>query len=185
MKVGGRDFDLTKQQVEVRMEGAEPESIQKHAVEIDGQLFPPKQVLSQVTGWERTSFTTMEAQRVLTRLGFVCTEVRGGLMRQAGEFVKEAVRDSARQAMSEHDFKFQRGFTSAAGISLRRIQSKLECSRMCRHAASLISTSRKAAIRRISPGMSAFRVLKWTSSTLGCRRACHQDSRCDQIDQKG
>ena len=127
MKVGGRDFDLTKQEVEARMEDAEPELIQKHVVDVNGQLFPPKQVLGHVTGWERTSFTTMEAQRVLTRLGFVRTEARGGLMRQSGEFVMGSVRDSARQAMSEHgDFKFQRGFASAAGISLRRIQAKLD-----------------------------------------------------------
>jgi hypothetical protein len=48
------------------------EPIRKHVVDIDGKLFPPKQVFATVTGRERMSFTTMEAQRVLTRLGFVC-----------------------------------------------------------------------------------------------------------------
>src|SRR5205823_1455110 len=48
------------------------EPIQKHLVEIDGGVFPPKQVFAAVTGRARQSFTTMEAQRVLTRLGFVC-----------------------------------------------------------------------------------------------------------------
>ena len=28
-----------------------------------------------VTGWDRTSFTTMEANRVLTRLGFNCCRI--------------------------------------------------------------------------------------------------------------
>jgi hypothetical protein len=127
MKVGGRDFNLTNEEVEVRMKGAEPELIQKHAVEVNGQMFPPKQVLGHVTGWERTSYTTMEAQRVLTRLGFVCTETRGGLIRQASEFVMDTVHDSALQTRTEHgDFKFQRGFTSAAGITLRRVQAKLD-----------------------------------------------------------
>lgn len=37
-------------------------------------MFPPKQVLTHVTGWERQSFSTVEAQRVLNRLGFVCRE---------------------------------------------------------------------------------------------------------------
>jgi len=37
-------------------------------------VFPPKQVFATVTGRVRTSFTTMEAQRVLRRLGFVCRE---------------------------------------------------------------------------------------------------------------
>ena len=37
MKVGGRDFNLTKQEVEARMKGEEPELIQKHMVEVNGQ----------------------------------------------------------------------------------------------------------------------------------------------------
>lgn len=126
MKVGGRDFNGTKQEVEARMEGAEPELIQKHVVEVNGQMFPPKQVLGHVTGWARTSFTTMEAQRVLTRIGFECGEARGGI-REAGQLVIDAVRDSARQTVSDHrDAGHRRGFTSAAGITLRRIQEKLD-----------------------------------------------------------
>src|SRR5664279_1527650 len=87
MKVGGRDFNLTKQEVAARMKGTDPELIQKHVVKVNGQWFPPKQVLGHVTGWARTSFTTMEAQRVLTRIGFVCTEAPRGRIRQAGQFV--------------------------------------------------------------------------------------------------
>jgi hypothetical protein len=34
--------------------------------------FPPKQVLAVVTGWDRQSFTAMEAQRVLTTVGSLC-----------------------------------------------------------------------------------------------------------------
>lgn len=76
MIVGGRDFDLTKAEIESMMRGRVAESIQKYVVEINGTVFPPKQVLGDVTGWTRTSFTTMEAQRVLTKLGFVCREAR-------------------------------------------------------------------------------------------------------------
>ena len=50
----------------------EPETIREHFVVIDGRVFPPKQALAQVSGWDRQSFTTMEATRVLSRLGFVC-----------------------------------------------------------------------------------------------------------------
>ena len=127
MKVGGRDFDLTKEQVETHMKGEDPELIQKHMVEVNGQMFPPKQVLGHVTGWARASFTTMEAQRVLTRMGFVCTDARGGLMRQAGQFVTDAIGDSARQASRNHgDMQFQRGFSRAIGVSLQHIQEKLD-----------------------------------------------------------
>src|SRR4051794_13345236 len=57
------------------MRGIAPEPIQKHLVEVDGTSFPPKQVFGAVTGRPRTSFTTMEAQRVLRRLDFVCRAV--------------------------------------------------------------------------------------------------------------
>jgi hypothetical protein len=127
MKVGGRDFDLPKQDVEARMIGEDPELIQKHMVEVNGQMFPPKQVLGHVTGWDRSSFTTMEAQRVLTRIGFVCTEARAGRMHQAGQIVVDAIRQSGRETMSNHgDARFENGFTEAAGIALRQLQNKLD-----------------------------------------------------------
>lgn len=74
MKVGGRDFLLSKEDVEREMRGEASETIRKHVVELNGTAFPPKQVLAQVTGWKRDTFTTMEAQRVLSKLGFVCRE---------------------------------------------------------------------------------------------------------------
>jgi hypothetical protein len=70
--VGGRDLDLTKDEVVRRMRDVQPEPIREHLVEIGNAVFPPKQVLAQVTGWDRQSFTTMEANRVFRRLGFVC-----------------------------------------------------------------------------------------------------------------
>jgi hypothetical protein len=72
MKVGGRDFDASKEEVESAMRGETPDLIQKYVVEVNGTVYPPKQVLARVTGWPRQSFTTMEAQRVLTRIGFTC-----------------------------------------------------------------------------------------------------------------
>lgn len=57
------------------MRGVEPEPAREHEVEISGVWFPPKQVFARVTDWPRTSFTTMEAQRVLKRLGFICKRI--------------------------------------------------------------------------------------------------------------
>ncbi len=71
MTVGGRPLELTAGEVVDRMREQTPESVRAHFVEVSGAVFPPKQVLAAVTGWDRTTFTTMEAQRVLTRLGFV------------------------------------------------------------------------------------------------------------------
>jgi len=73
--VGGRSLELTMAQVGALTRELRPEPIREHLVEIHGTVFPPKQVLAAVTGWERQSFTTMEAQRVLNRLGFVCRRV--------------------------------------------------------------------------------------------------------------
>ena len=127
MKVGGRDFDLTKPDVEARMMGEDPELIQKHMVEVNGQRFPPKQVLGHVTGWDRLTFTTMEAQRVLTRIGFVCTQARAGRIAKAGQFIRDTVRDSVQETMSDHgDAQFEDGFSTAAGIALRQIQKRLD-----------------------------------------------------------
>ena len=70
--VGGREFDLTKAEVIRSMRNVEPEPIREHFVVIGEKPFPPKQALAQVTGWDRQTFTTMEAIRVLTRIGFTC-----------------------------------------------------------------------------------------------------------------
>lgn len=74
MKVGGRDFNQSKRDVEQAMRGEGPDMIQKYMVEVNGTAYPPKQVLARVTGWDRQSFTTMEAQRVLNKIGFACRE---------------------------------------------------------------------------------------------------------------
>jgi len=57
-------------------EGVHPEPIREHLVEMLATVYPPKQVLATVSGWDRTSFTTMEAQRVLRG----CPEFRGTLV---------------------------------------------------------------------------------------------------------
>ena len=67
---------------------AGPEPIRQHMVEIDGTAYPPKQVLAEITGWPRQSFTTMEANRVLLRLGFICR--RAGALGPDGQPVWQA-----------------------------------------------------------------------------------------------
>ncbi len=49
------------------------------------------------------------------------------LIRQAGQFVKDAVQDSARQTLRDYgDDSHRKGFAGAAGITLRRVQEKLD-----------------------------------------------------------
>jgi hypothetical protein len=49
--VGGRDLDLTADEVISGLRGVAPETIREHFVVIDDKPFPPKQALAQVTGW--------------------------------------------------------------------------------------------------------------------------------------
>ena len=82
MTVGGRILELTHEDVVEKLRNQRPEPIREHLVEMPNDVYPPKQVLATMTGWNRTSFTTMEAQRVLTKLGFVCR--RSSTMSKAG-----------------------------------------------------------------------------------------------------
>ncbi|HEY8788919.1 MAG TPA: hypothetical protein VIM10_07285 [Actinopolymorphaceae bacterium] len=88
--VGGRPIDLTKDAVLRRMSREEPEPLREHLVEISSAAFPPKQVLATVTGWDRQTFTTMEAQRVLTKVGFVSRRVNDPPSEAPVGFVSQA-----------------------------------------------------------------------------------------------
>lgn len=74
MRVGGREFSQTRRDIEQAMSGEHPDPVQKYVVEVNGTAYPPKQVLARATGWDRQSFTTMEAQRVLRKLNLMCRE---------------------------------------------------------------------------------------------------------------
>jgi len=70
MTVSGHQFDLDARSVEAALQGALPEPIHEHFVAINGRRWPPKQVLALVTGLDRADFTTHQARRAMTRLGF-------------------------------------------------------------------------------------------------------------------
>jgi hypothetical protein len=70
MTVSGRKYELDSQTVEDALAGELPEPIREHFVVINGRRWPPKQVLALVTGLDRADFTTHQARRALTRLGF-------------------------------------------------------------------------------------------------------------------
>jgi hypothetical protein len=69
-RVAGQDFDLDAAEVERAMVPVVPEPIHEHYVVLTGRRFPPKQVLSVVTGLDRADFTTHQARAILRRLGF-------------------------------------------------------------------------------------------------------------------
>jgi len=70
VKIAGRPFVLRNSDVVRAVRKVDPEPIKSHFVVIGARRFPPKQVLSEVTGLDRADFTTHQARRTLTRLGF-------------------------------------------------------------------------------------------------------------------
>ena len=60
-----RDSDVVRALREI-----DPEPIHSHFVVVGARRFPPKQVVSEVTGLDRADFTTHQARRTLIRLGF-------------------------------------------------------------------------------------------------------------------
>jgi hypothetical protein len=68
--VAGESFELEREAVERATEGVLPDPIHEHYVVVGGRRFPPKQVLSLVTGLDKADFTTHQARRILKRLGF-------------------------------------------------------------------------------------------------------------------
>lgn len=70
VRIGGRSFTVRSRDVRRVAHDLEPEPIASHYVVVDARRFPPKQVISAVTGLDRADFTTHQARRTLMRLGF-------------------------------------------------------------------------------------------------------------------
>jgi hypothetical protein len=69
--VAKQRFELGRDEVEAKMRGVSPDAITSHYVVVDGQRYPPKQVIGEVTRIDRADFTTHQARRILMGLGFV------------------------------------------------------------------------------------------------------------------
>jgi hypothetical protein len=73
--ISGERFELEPADVERCLTHLLPDPVHEHYVVVRGRRFPPKQVLSCVTGLDRADFTTHQARRILKRLGFVAARV--------------------------------------------------------------------------------------------------------------
>lgn len=70
VKIAGPPFVLRSSDVVRAVRGLDPEPIRSHFVVVDNRRFPPKQVVTELTGLDRADFTTHQARRTLLRLGF-------------------------------------------------------------------------------------------------------------------
>jgi hypothetical protein len=82
--IAGRPFTLRAHDVARAMRSVEPEPISSHYVVVNSRRFPPKQVLSAVTGLDRADFTTHQARRTLLRLGFAAGRRDAGVAASYG-----------------------------------------------------------------------------------------------------
>jgi hypothetical protein len=73
--ISGERFELDAVQVQECLRDLLPDPVREHYVVVGGRRFPPKQVLSCVTGLDRADFTTHQARRILRRLGFFAARV--------------------------------------------------------------------------------------------------------------
>lgn len=68
--IRGQRFNLSREEIEKRLKDVEPRGNSKYRVVIHGRKYPIKQVISQATGLPSIAFTTQDAYRLLSRLGF-------------------------------------------------------------------------------------------------------------------
>jgi len=68
--VSGSRVDLTAGDIERTASRLTPDPLRTHVVVVGGQQFPVKQVFAAATGIDVLDFTTNQARRVLSRLGF-------------------------------------------------------------------------------------------------------------------
>ena len=74
--VAGQQFNIEAHDITQNCARLLPDPVQEHYVVVAGRRFPPKQVLACVTGLDRADFTTHQARRVITRLGFVAARAQ-------------------------------------------------------------------------------------------------------------
>ena len=74
--LNGKRYAMTKADVE-RVAGATPDAPQRYAVKIKGKQYPIKQAASVGLGVPPVAFTSQQAYRWLSKLGFDVIDLKG------------------------------------------------------------------------------------------------------------
>lgn len=102
VRIAGQLFMLRSGDVRRSLRHLDPEPIASHFVVVGKRRFPPKQVISAVTGLDRADFTTHQARRTLMRLGFSAgRRDAGSVRRMHGARLKTAEGDAASMGNGE------------------------------------------------------------------------------------
>jgi hypothetical protein len=73
--VGGTEFSLSREEVERKLKGVEPENVRRVYVVLNGKRYPIKQAFAVAAGFIRGGFTTHDAVRVFRKLLFSVGEI--------------------------------------------------------------------------------------------------------------
>lgn len=73
--VKGQRYNGSSEMVEKKMNGIEPEATHKLVVEVNGKLYPVKQVFAEAFEIDRADFISHQARNVLQQLGFKVTRL--------------------------------------------------------------------------------------------------------------
>lgn len=69
-RIAQQEFAFDAEEIARMLRDVMPEPLGDHFVVVGGRRFPPKQVISLMTGLDRADFNTHQARRILSRLGF-------------------------------------------------------------------------------------------------------------------
>ncbi len=65
--VGGRRFSVSRDEIERKLKGVQPEQIRQYYVTVNSRDYPVKQAVEVAVGLLRSGFTTQDAIRVLRK----------------------------------------------------------------------------------------------------------------------
>ena len=106
--LAGKDYELTREAVEERVKHLTPKPLERYAVTINGRRFPPKQVVSTALELPLVRFTTMDASRVLSGVGFTIEDegTNGDGAKTESEVLFESYVSSRRVGPFEYEKQF-------------------------------------------------------------------------------
>jgi hypothetical protein len=67
--VGGKAFSISRDEIERKLKGVQPEPIRQYCVTVNGRDYPVKQAVEVSAGLLRSGFTTQDAIRILRKFG--------------------------------------------------------------------------------------------------------------------
>jgi hypothetical protein len=101
----GKRFDLSRSDVEERLRHVEPKAVTKYQVRINGKGYPPKQALATAIRRPLAHFTTMDATRILSKLGFEVTGPNDDAL--TNKTISEQLFEEYLNASGLTDFRFE------------------------------------------------------------------------------